>query len=90
MLDEMVIHEHVQWGGRRYVGHVDLGTRHESDDFSPAKNALVLTALCVNGSWIIPLSYFFVAGLTGRNVAYEARKTSFVSEQHHVNITCLR
>ncbi len=66
MLDEMAIRKHVAWDGNEYRGFVDLGDGVEDDDCSPvAKDALVLMAVCINGSWKVPCGYFLIDGLSG-------------------------
>lgn len=66
MLDEMAIRKHIQFDGKKFRGFVDLGTDYADDDSAPqAKDVLVFMAVCVNGSWKIPLGYFFIAGLNG-------------------------
>ena len=68
MLDEMAIRKHVSWDGKRFRGYVDVG--NGTDDSLPvAKEALVLMAVAVNGSWKVPCGYFFIDGLNGKERA---------------------
>ena len=60
MLDEIAIRKHVSWDGKRFRGYVDVGNGTDENDSSPvAKEALVLMAVAVNGSWKVPCGYFF-------------------------------
>ena len=60
MLDEMAIHKHVSWDGTKFQGYVDLGNGVDEDDSAPvAKDALILMAVSVNGSWEVSWGYFF-------------------------------
>eukprot|EP00795_Rhopilema_esculentum_P014921 gene14921-6060_t len=66
MLDEMAIRKQVSWDGKQFTGYVDLGNGTPDDDSAPvAKDALVLMAVCINGSWKVPCEYFFLDGLSG-------------------------
>ena len=66
MLDEMAIRKQVSWDGKQFTGYVDLGNGTPDDDSAPvAKDALVLMAVCINGSWKVPCGYFFLDGLSG-------------------------
>ena len=70
MLDEMAIRKHVSWDGVKFRGYVDVGNGAEENDSSPvAKDALVLMAVAVNGSWKVPCGYFLVDGLSGKERA---------------------
>ena len=52
----------VSWDGQKFRGYVDVGNGGEERDSSPvAKDALVLMAVAVNGSWKVPCGYFLVA-----------------------------
>ena len=70
MLDEMAIRKHVSWDGKRFRGYVDVGNGTDENDSSPvAKEALVLMAVAVNGSWKVPCGYFFIDGLNGKRAS---------------------
>lgn len=51
----------------KFSGNVDIGARLDSDNLPEAKQALML--VCLNGSWKIPVGYFFLDGLTGLDKA---------------------
>ena len=67
MIDEVAILKHVSWDGKKYRGYVDLGNEVEDDDSAPlAKNALVFMVVGINESWKVPVGYFFIDGLSGK------------------------
>lgn len=65
MLDEMSIKKHVEWNGEKMVGFVDIGTGITDESSPIATDALVFMAVCVNGSWKVPIGYFLINGLNG-------------------------
>ena len=65
MVDEMAVKKHVSWDGTRYRWFVDFGNVIEDGSAPASKDALVFMAVTVNGSWKLPLAYFFVDGLSG-------------------------
>ena len=70
MIDEMAIRKHVSWDREKYRGYVDLGNDVEDDDSAPiAKDALVFMVVGVNESWKVPVAYFFIDGLSGKERA---------------------
>ena len=47
-------------------GYVDIDNGLENNEDSPiAKDALVFMAVSINGSWKIPIAYFFIDGMSG-------------------------
>ena len=70
MIDEMAIRKDVSWDGNKFRGYVDLGNAVEDDDSAPiAKDALVFMVVGVNETWKVPVGYFFVDGLSGKERA---------------------
>ena len=70
MIDEMAIKKHVSWNGKKFRGYVDLGNEVEDDDSAPiAKDALVFMVVGVNETWKVPVGYFFIDGLSGKERA---------------------
>ncbi|GFN80520.1 THAP domain containing 9 [Plakobranchus ocellatus] len=69
MLDEMALRKHVEFLNGKYHGFVDIGNGIVDDSTPMAKDALVLIAVAVNGSWKIPLGYFVIDGMSGRERA---------------------
>ena len=68
MIDEMAIRKDVSWDGKKFRGYVDLG--NADDDSAPiAKDALVFMVVGVNETWKVPVGYFFVDGLSGKERA---------------------
>ena len=69
MLDEMSIMRHLDFDGKRVVGYVDIGTQNDDDSLPEATEALVFLVVCVNGSWKVPIAYFLIHGLSGKERA---------------------
>ena len=69
LLDGMAIRKYISWDRQRFGGYVDFGNGVVHYCLPEAKDALVLMAVCVNGSCKVPLAYFFVNGLDGRERA---------------------
>lgn len=69
MVDSMSIKQDVKWDGTRHVGYVNYGVDYNDDSVPHAKEALVFLLNCLNGSWKYPIAYFFVAGVTGEQLA---------------------
>lgn len=53
--DEMSIRKHVEFDGEKFVGYVDLGTGINNENLPIAKEAFVIMAVPLNGSWKIPV-----------------------------------
>ena len=49
MLDEVAIRKHVEYAAGRFHGYVDLGCGTVDDSVPPAKDALVLMVVAING-----------------------------------------
>ena len=92
MLDKMAIRKHISWDGKKFRGYVDVGNGVDENDSSPVpKDALVLMAVAINGSWKVPCGYFFVDGLSGKErvnlVKVSIKKLSDVGV-NVVSLTC--
>lgn len=61
-VDEMSIKRSVEWDGKKYRGHVDLGLENEESE--EATYALVYMIVCLNGHFKTPVSYYFIRSLT--------------------------
>lgn len=68
-LDEMAIRRRIEYDGEKLVGHVDIGTGVEGDHIEEAKEALVFLVTSVNCNFKVPVGYFLVDGMTGRQRA---------------------
>ncbi len=64
MFDEMAIRKHVEWDGSNFGGYIDNGTNLDDDELPVAKDALVFMATRLNRSWKVPVSYYFIDGLS--------------------------
>lgn len=62
--DEMAIRQHVEYDGKKYFGYVDFGNGLQSDSTEIAKEAIVFMLTAINGTWKIPVGYFFIKALS--------------------------
>jgi len=70
IMDEMTIREHIFYDGNQYYGHVDVGLdQNDSDKPWKAKSALVLMVVALNGHWKVPIGYFLIDSMTGKERA---------------------
>jgi len=66
----MAIREHIFYDGNQYYGHVDVGLdQNDSDKPRKAKSALVLMVVALNGHWKVPVGYFLIDSMTGKERA---------------------
>ncbi|GFO08453.1 tigger transposable element-derived protein [Plakobranchus ocellatus] len=77
MLDEMAIMKKIEFDGKKTFGFVDIGSGVTDDGAPAATQALVFMVVCVNGSWKVPIGFFFIHGMTGKE------KASLVREYLH-------
>ncbi|KAK6168807.1 hypothetical protein SNE40_019984 [Patella caerulea] len=85
MMDEVAIRQHVKWDEKRYQGYIDMGTELDEDSLPLAKEFLTFMAVSINGSWKLPIGYFFIDGMRG-----EERKNlvkSCLEQLHEVGVT---
>ena len=86
MLDEMAIRKQVEFMNNRYHGFVDIGNGLTADDSTPmAKDALVLMAVSVNSSWKVPLGYFLIDSMSGKERANLVREC--LHRLHDIGVT---
>lgn len=71
VLDEMSIRAQTIFSNGRFYGGVDLGAGllPENDNFREATSVLVIMAVCLNGQWKVPIGYFLIDGLSGKERA---------------------
>ena len=69
MLDEMAIKKHIQWDGKKFHGYVDIGTECDDDTNPVATEALVFMVVPLNSNWKLPVGYFLIKGMSGRDRA---------------------
>lgn len=68
----MCIRQQVEFDSQKNIhGYINMGAEHcyDSDDIPLAKNALVFLAVGINGYWKMPLAYFLIDGLGGKERA---------------------
>lgn len=81
----------MDYSNGRYHGFVDVGSGVFDDAAPMAKDAFVLIAVCVNGSWKISLGYFLINGLGGAekaNVVEECFERIHQCGVTAVSLTC--
>ncbi|XP_025157198.1 uncharacterized protein LOC112589173 [Harpegnathos saltator] len=59
----MAVRQHVEYDDEKHCGYIDLGPNIDCEYGIIAKEALVFLVNCINGSWKIPIGYFFISGL---------------------------
>lgn len=70
MMDEVAIRKQVDWDGKQFVGYVDIGMgTWGGSDLLVAKEALVMMVVCLTERWKIPIAYFLIDGLNGKERA---------------------
>lgn len=72
VIDEMCIKRHVEiYNKRQIFGFVDMGIDgiYDHDDPPEAKNALVFIVVALNGYWKLPIGYFLIDSLNGKERA---------------------
>jgi len=74
MLDEMSIREKIEWTGHKFSGYVDFGADIPNNCTPEAKEALVIMVNSVNERLKMPISYFFINGLSGREKAFIVKR----------------
>ena len=86
MMDEMAIKKHIEYDGKKFCGHVNVGADSgiEPDANKLASEALVLMVTALNGQWKVPIAYFLVHGLTGSERANLIRLC--LSKLHDVGV----
>ena len=63
-LDEMRLKQHISFDGKVFHGGIDLGAGPSEYDDNPATDAYVMMMTALNGSWKIPIGYFFINSLS--------------------------
>ena len=91
MLDEMAVRRHVEHVNGKYYGYVDVGSGDVNDSTPVARDALVLMVVSVNGSWKLPIGYFLVDGMSGKeraNLVTESLHRLHAVGVRTVSLTC--
>lgn len=67
IFDEMAIRKDLIWDpiSKKYYGRIDYGHNIDSDGVGEAKQSLVILLNCINGSWKLPIGYFYINSLSG-------------------------
>lgn len=64
----MAIRKKIEWDGKQFCGYVDLGRDYTdvNDNAQEATNAIVFMLVCINGYFKIPIAYYFIHSLSGK------------------------
>ena len=60
----MKLKQHISFDGKVFHGGIDLGAGPSEYDDNPATDAYVMMMTALNGSWKIPIGYFFINSLS--------------------------
>ena len=90
-IDEMHIMEWVEYVGDRVYGYINLGTsagmRDDDNDSQEKSNGmLVIMAVSLNSHWKVPLGYFAIKSLSGKERANLI--TLALTQLHDANVKC--
>jgi len=73
VIDEMCIRQQVEIDSQKnihgYINNMVVEHCYDSDDISLAKNSLIFFAVGINDYWKMPLAYFLIDGLGGKERA---------------------
>lgn len=91
IMDEMAIHEHVEWNGKRNVGYINYGSgfNADHDGLPKAKDALVFMLVALNSSWKIPIGYFLINRLSSQDKANLLKGCLIMLKNTGINIKSL-
>ncbi|KYQ55617.1 THAP domain-containing protein 9 [Trachymyrmex zeteki] len=90
-VDDMAIRKHVRWNGKRYVGFVS----DTNDSNGKSKNtvmttqAMVVMIVCLNENWKIPMSYYLINSLNGKERAQHISQCLTNLHEIGINVTSL-
>lgn len=67
----MAIRKGLVWDGteNKFKGYVDTGTNVSDDSLPLATQALVILVTAINFNWVLPIAYFFIHAMTGKQRA---------------------
>lgn len=89
MIDGMSIKKDVKWDGTKHVGFVNFGVNYDDDRVPYAQEALAFMLNCINGSWKYPIAYFFVAGVSGEQLAALVKQALHLLHEARVIVVSL-
>ena len=69
MMDEVAIRQQLEWTGKDFQGYIDMGTGLDDDSLPLAKEALTFMVVAINDSFKLPVGYFLIDGLGGKERA---------------------
>lgn len=91
ILDKMAIEKQIDVMTGKTSGFVDIGTEINDDTMDCASKALVFMVVSLNSSWKLPITYYFIKSLTGKekaNLVLQALTTLYDVGVTITSITC--
>lgn len=87
VLDEMSIRKQIEYKHEKWFGFVNIGnesTDHMDD--AEAKSAFVFLLVAINDNFKVPMGYFLIDSLTGKERANLVRTALILAAEHNVYI----
>lgn len=75
IIDEMSIKKQIEFTDNKIWGYVDIGIPCENDELLEATEAFVIMVVSHQSHWKIPIAYFFIRSLSGREKANIVNET---------------
>lgn len=69
VIDEIAIRRRIEWDGNKMYGYADIGNGLDGDSVIQAKEAFCFLVTAINASFKVPVGYFLVDGVSGRQRA---------------------
>jgi hypothetical protein len=91
VLDEMSIRQQVEFKHDKWYGFVNTGENNPLDDADHcntphATSAFVFLLVALNGRFKVPMGYFLISSMTGKERANLLRTALVLAEEHSVHI----
>lgn len=84
MLDEMSVRKQIEFDGHEMWGYVNVGIATNNDELETATEVLVLMVVANQNFWKIPIAYFLIKGLSGKEKANVVRES--LQRLHEVGV----
>ncbi|XP_018302437.1 uncharacterized protein, partial [Mycetomoellerius zeteki] len=86
VIDEMSIKQEIIWEGKVCYGYMDLGTGIINDSLPVAQYALVFLVTCINSHYKIPIAYYLIHSLSGKERANLLTQCLLILHEANVHI----
>ena len=84
LMDEMAIRQQLDYTGQ-FMGYIDMGTETDDDSLPLAKEALVFMIVGLNDAFKVPVGYFLINGLGGKEKANLVEQ--LIKKLHDIKVT---